>query len=735
MLRLTNIRLLLALAAAFALVAAAACGGAEEEETTTGETAAVAPTVVSGVPAGAPATPTTAATESMAKDTKETMKDESAMMATEFKGTFLWDGPQPTSFGEAPILAAMVQSGDLPAVEERLPEASDIMVIPVVERIGDYGGTWRRAFTGPNDGQNADRLMMDPNIYYDLDGTTLIPNIVKEWETSDDGLTYTWHLRKGMKWSDGAPFTADDYVWYNENVIRNEDISPGRDAKLGYTNYAPEIKKVDDHTVQFIFTDQTAGFLDDTATYLIGAWTLHGRGASATFGPSHWLKQHHRDFVDDKDAFDKTVADEGFEGWGVYFKNKSDNLRSVGLPTIAPWVVTSPNTGEIWEFERNPYYWATDPAGNQLPYIDKISMRLAGDKEVLNLRAIAGELDFQHRHIDMAKVPVFQENAAENNYQIRFWSQDGTQAAFAINQSYGLGGIDEEADPEVQKWLTNLDFRKALSLALDRKKINEVVFLGVGKLKQPTYNVTHPFYPGEDIESYYTEYDPDRANEILDSIGLDKKDGSGFRLRTDGSGEPLQIELVYIAEYFLDYQSMAEIAKEDWEKIGVKMNIKAEDVKLFSDRRKGNLHQINADGCCDRHPLSVKAGRSAFPAFGNWFNNGKSCTPDGKTERLGEACAEPTDPEILKLVELSDVIENLKYQERTQNYIDTQKISVQNLYYISAVGDTPAFNGVIVMKNYFKNVPQLAPNISQLQNPGIGRTAQYFLEGGKNDSE
>ncbi len=299
--RFTNIRLLLALVAAFALVAAVACGGADEEEAAP-ETAAVAPTVVSGVPAGAPATPTTAA-ETVAKDTKE---DDSSMMATEFNGTFLWDGPQPTTFGEAPMLAAMVASGDLPPVEDRLPEPSDVMVIPVVERIGDYGGTWRRAFTGPNDGQNADRLMMDPNIYYDLDGTTLIPNIVKKWETSADGLTYTWHLRKGMKWSDGAPFTADDYVWYNENVIRNEDISPGRDAKLGYTNYAPVIKKVDDHTVQLIFDDQTAGFLDDTATYLIGAWTLHGRDGSATFGPSHWLKQHHRDFVDDKDAFDKT---------------------------------------------------------------------------------------------------------------------------------------------------------------------------------------------------------------------------------------------------------------------------------------------------------------------------------------------------------------------------------------------------------------------------------------------
>ena len=165
--RFTNIRLLLAFAAAFALVAAVACGGADEEEAAPTAAAAVAPTVVKGVPAGAPATPATAAKETTAKDT---MKDDSSMMATEFKGSFLWDGPQPTTFGEAPILAAMVASGDLPPVEERLPEPSDVMVIPVVERIGDYGGTWRRAFTGPNDGQNADRLMMDPNIYYDLDG-------------------------------------------------------------------------------------------------------------------------------------------------------------------------------------------------------------------------------------------------------------------------------------------------------------------------------------------------------------------------------------------------------------------------------------------------------------------------------------------------------------------------------------------------------------------------------------
>jgi peptide/nickel transport system substrate-binding protein len=471
-------------------------------------------------------------------------------------------------------------------------------------------------------------------------------------------------------------------------------------------------------------------FVDELGTYKTGGYTLHGRLASGLYGPIHYLKTKHRDFADDTAAYDKMVKDAGFDSWPLYFKEQGDPLRSLDVPVMSPWKMTSPITANIYEWERNPYYYGVDPVGNQLPYIDKISMQLTGDKEVLNLRAIAGEIDFQHRHIEMAKVPVFLENAEKNNYQMRMWNSHNAQAGIAFNMTYGLGEPKAfDADPEIQKWLFNKDFRIALSMAVDRQRINEVVFLGLGKVKQNTYIKGHPFYPGEEYELKYTEQDIDAANALLDKIGLKDTDNNGIRNRSDGQGD-LVIEFVYIAEYFLDYESIAQLAQEDFAKIGIKTFLKAEDVALFVERRADSAHQILVDGGDQRDPISMRAGRSSWWAYGQWYSAGK------KISGLGDPTASPMDdPVIARVVELTDEGQQLRYADRADVYIELQQLNIDNMWFMGIAGDTAAFNGVIVMKNNLKNVPMLAPNQSPLQNPGIGRPQTWYFEGGKNDSE
>jgi len=656
------------------------------------------------------------------------------MEAPAFNGSFDWrtyNLPNPTEFNESPIFAAMVAAGTLPPVGERLPIPSDVLVLPVIDRIGDYGGTWRRAFTGPNDGQNADRIMSDHILHFDLNGTDVIPNVAKGWEISNDGLVYTLFLREGLKWSDGVEATADDWVWYNENILRNEEINPGRDGQIGWSGFAPTVTKVDKYTVQLTLPTRGDSFLDELGTYKTGGYTLHGRGASGLYGPSHFLKTVHRDLATDKAAYDKKMKDAGFDSWPLFFKEQSDPLRSRNTPVMSPWQMTSPITANIYEWDRNPYYWAVDPAGNQLPYIDRISMQLTGDKEVLNLRAIAGEIDFQHRHIEFAKIPVFLENAEQGNYQIRMWNSHNAQAGIAVNVTYGIGEPQvTEPDPEIQKWLLNKDFRIALSMAIDRGRINEVVFLGLGKVKQNTYIKGHPFYPGEDYELKFTKQDVAGAKALLDKIGLVDTDGDGIRNRTDGKGN-LVVELVYIAEYFLDYESIAQLTQEDWAKIGVNVFLKAEDVALFSLRRGANEHQLIVDGGDQRYPISMISGRSSWYSYGNWYSAGKKLGQSGTNPT-----ADPTgDPIFARVVELSDITQQRRYADAADAYIELQKLNIDNQWFIGIAGDTAAFNGVVVMKNYMKNVPLLAPNQSPLQNPGIGRTQTWFMEGGKNDSE
>lgn len=695
-----------------------------------GDTDAAAPArapAPAPAPEQAPAPAAAPAQEPAKGDDQMAMGD----FAGTFKGTFVWDGPMPTEFSEAPTLAAMVAAGDLPPVEQRLPDAEDVMVVPVVDRIGDYGGTWRRAFTGPNDGQNADRLMMDMVLYYDLNGVDVIPNVAKAWDISDDGLTYTLHLRKGMKWSDGHPFSSDDFVWHFENAILNEELNPDRNGAIGWSGVEVEsMTAIDEHTVAVQLKERKDGFLDSLANYTTGGWTLHGRIAEGMYGPAHFLKTIHRDFAEDKAAYDKMVADAEYDSWTLFYKDRSSPLKSTDTPVISPWKMTSPITAEIYEWERNPYYWAVDPAGNQLPYIDRISMLLTGDKELLNVKAAAGDIDFQHRHIDMAKVPVFKENEEKSNIEVQFWRSHGADAGMVINMSYGEGEeLSYEVDPEIKKWINNFEFRKALSIAVNRDKINEVMFLGTGVTNQGTFLKGHPFYPGDEYALKYTEQDVEEANRILDSIGLDKKDGDGFRLRTDGKGT-LQFELMYIAEYFVAYDKMAELIQEDFTKIGVKVFLKPLDVSVIRERRDNNDIVFQASGVGgQRWPMLLDRWFNVGAAYRNWYTGGRD------VYAAAGVAAAPTDPTILRLGELADLAKAKRYQDRGPEYIEGQQIFIDNLYSIGFVGGTGAFNGVIVKKKYFKNVPEIAPNQSPLQNPGIGRTVQFFMEDGKNDSE
>ena len=702
-----------------------ACGG--DDETTPAATARPAATAV---PAA------TAMPEPTAVMEEEEEEEEEAMMmeAPPFTGSFAWTGDIPKTFQEAPMLAALVASGDLPALEDRLPVAEDVLVIPVVEEIGEYGGTWRRGFGGPGDGQNMDRVMMDHPLMYDLDGATILPNLIKSWDVSADGLTYTFNLRRGMKWSDGEPFTADDFIWANENIVRNEKLNPKKEGRLGFSTYGPVLAKVDDATFTASFPEPQAGFLDEMATYRIAGYTLNGRVGAPLFAPAHFLEQFHEDFAD-KATVDKMVADEGFENWETFFKNKIDVHKTTESPNVGAWIVTKPNTGETWEFERNPYFYAVDPAGNQLPYIDKIEARLYSDNEVHNLRGIAGEYDFNHRAIEFAKLPVFIENQEKGNYRMILWPGDATLAV-AFNYSYGLGDVTEEPDPEIRKWITNKRFKQAMSHAVNRPKINELLYFGTGEEVQPTFPKWSAHYPGEEIAKRYTQYDPDLANEILDEVGLTEKDGEGFRLRTDGSGDRLAFILDYSSGW-TPTNNPAELLKEAWAAVGIDIRLNPVEGTIGGERRGGNVQHLNLDGDVNaREPTGLISGRAAFPAYTNWYSQRTG------SYTLGAVVAEPDadDTAFWRLVELSDEAALQRYADRTANYIENQDITSEELYYIGLIGHTASANGTIVVKNNFRNVPDpatngyRAPNASALQNPGSGRTVQFFFKGGLNDA-
>jgi len=242
------------------------------------------------------------------------------------------------------MLAELVKAGKLPSVDKRVPD--EPMVVKPVHAIGRYGGTWRRGFTGPGDGENGNRIVStDKILFWDYTGTRIMPCIAKAWKISDDGRQTTITLRKGMKWSDGTPFTANDFVFWYEDVYSNKDLQPTPNPDFTINGKPGTLKKVDDVTVVFEFPEPNYLFVDILAgsTSMGGGqatWQMMGRTMGA-YMPAHYLKQFHPKHVA-KEQLDAKVKAAGFDGWVSYIKNRWDWRLNPELPTLGPWKTVSP---------------------------------------------------------------------------------------------------------------------------------------------------------------------------------------------------------------------------------------------------------------------------------------------------------------------------------------------------------------------------------------------------------
>ena len=622
----------------------------------------------------------------------------------------------PSEFGEAPMLAEMVAAGELPPVEERLPEPEDLLVIQPVNEIGKYGGTWRRGFTGPGDGQNGQRVAGSDRLLFwsSTDFPEVTPNLAKSWEVSEDGTTITVNLRRGAKWSDGEPFTANDIMFWYEYLYQNEELVPVRSPFFN-TDAGATLEMVDDYTVRFIFPEANTLFVEVLASSVnvFGGQAVFGNTAMGGFAPAHYLQQFHPDFVEEE-ALTALVAEEGFDNWVNLFKDKNTWARNPDLPVLTPWMTVSPITGDTWVLERNPYYYGVETEGNQLPYIDRISLTLAENLEVLNLRAIAGEYDYQARHLSISNIPVFLENQEQGNYTLSLDpAQHGADGAFMFNQSY-------ESDPEIGQWLRNADFRRALSLGVDRDSINEIIFLGIGVPGSAVVAESSPFNPGEEYRSLWSTYDPDQANELLDSIGLTERDADGFRLRTD-NGERLILELPTIPA-FIQFTQLAELVKEDWAEIGIFANVVEQERSLVEQRRASNELQFfvwQNDGTDELylypyHAIPVAETSGMGPAFGVWYSSN------------GEQGIEPPD-NVKAVLDLFSQGLLATPEERVTLGQEIWATITDEVWTMGTVGQSGAFMGVRIAKNNMGNIPSRQFNIQAGQTPAISRPATFFF--------
>lgn len=472
------------------------------------------------------------------------------------------------AYQESPMLAELVKAGKLPPVEERLPDKP--VVTQPIRSIGKYGGTWRRMGISKWDTGLNSRIAYEPIVRWDRTGRKIVPGLAESWDIRDGGKTYVFHLRKGHKWSDGHPFTAEDLLFWYENILMNKDICPLPPSWLIARGQTMRVTAPDPLTAVFHFSRPNGLFLE----------TLAFRGHQFIY-PQHYLKQFHIKFTDpDKvRALAKKLIHNDL--WFELFRQMCDPRQNPGRPVLSAWKLTTRPPAKRLLMERNPYYYKIDPAGNQLPYIDRVAMLVVQSGKMVNLKAMSGEVDFQMRWINSANFAVFQKYSRLNqkkNKKLRF------RVLRDVSPSTTVIYLNQHSkDPEMRALLQDRRFRTALSMAINRKEIIEIIY---DTMAQPSRGIASPYDPYylPEFDAKYLKYDSDRANRLLDEVGLKRVRG-GWRRQP--SGKKLKIILNCYPSESGCGSELWQLVIEYWREVGLDVFMKT-DAPTLSRMRVSN---------------------------------------------------------------------------------------------------------------------------------------------------
>jgi peptide/nickel transport system substrate-binding protein len=519
-----------------------------------------------------------------------------------------------------------------------------------------------------------------------------------------------------MKWSDGVPFTADDIVFWYEDVILNTDIHPTPPSWMMVGGEVGVVEALDDYTVKFSFSAPYSFFLHNLCV---------PDGVDPVAFPRHWFEQFHIAYNPDVEAM---AAEAGLDSWVYLFIQKGGSTGSVrpgsggarwqttGVPTLNPWLTLEPLTDDATRLllVRNPYFFKVDPEGNQLPYIDYIEVNVGDNIDVLVLLALGGQIDMQNRHIGTPENRAIFESTSEVG-EFHFY-----ELVPAIENEVFLNLNLTHPDPVKREIFQNKDFRIGLSYAIDRQTIIDIVFGGVGT----PYQIAPPpgalFY-NEQLGTQYTEYDVELANEYLDRAGYSERDADGFRLGPDGNRISTTI---LVNEILVSQINALQLIQGNWEQVGIEMKIEPLDRQTMVDYGTANQHDAMLWlGSAAQGQSVILDPRYYFPfsensywgkAWQYWYNNPNH-----------ELAEEP--PAVIKhQMELYDELLSTSDPD-TQNALMNEILQIAaDEFYV--MGVTLPTSGYGIVKNNFHNVPSIMPSAWLYGNPGPTNIMQYFIE-------
>jgi peptide/nickel transport system substrate-binding protein len=496
---------------------------------------------------------------------------------------------------EAPMLHEMVMAGTLPPLDERIP--AEPLVIEPFNEIGAYGGTWHRFDTATNGNHVTMAMYGYSPVHWVKDGLDKRPGLAKGWDFNEDKTEYNLYFREGTRWSDGEPFTVDDFLYWWEDMVLNPDHSDVPPDYLISGGATAEISKVDDYTLNFKFAAPAPLFLDRLAMWPNGMVPAGER----LFVPKHYASQFHPKYNSAVTTFEE-------------HDQKIDWRVNPDVPVLNPWMPVQYEPGTRLVLERNPYYYAVDTAGNQLPYIDRVDVTYIENLEVSKLRVTSGEQEICGRPCSsqpLAELGVFRDAEATVGLKTQLWDGGGGTGVMVYpNWTH--------RDPQKRALYRDRNFRLALSHAIDRGKVQNIVYFGTGEQTTGTMSPKAiEFTANDEGRQLYEQwrdlaitYEPEKAASLLDEAGAVDADGDGWRDLPSGDELTLRIDCSAGAMQSRTQSQATEIIKEGWEAVGLQVQINVvpdEQMIVMQDNS-----EIDIRGC-----WGVGDGPN-FLVFPNW---------------------------------------------------------------------------------------------------------------------
>ena len=585
------------------------------------------------------------------------------------------------AIAESPLLSKRVSAGALPPIAQRLPQTPMVTDLAAMGRaVGQQGGEISLLMA-----RSKDTRMLTVYGYARLVGftpeLTLQPDLALKIENEGDQ-TFTLHLRPGHRWSDGQPFTTEDFRYFWEDIALNEFLSPfGPPEALLVNGKPPRVEVIDRHTIRYHWSAPNPLFLPSLA----GARPLY------IYAPGHYLKQFHGAYVEET-ALKAMVEEAGVRNWAGLHTRYGHQYKfdNPDLPTLQPWLCVTPAPSERFIFERNPYFHRVDTEGQQLPYLDRVIVNIASSG-LIPAKTGAGESDLQGRYLRLDNFPFLMEGGERNNFVVRLW-QMGVGSQMAIYPNLNAN------DDTWRELMRDTRFRRALSLGIDRDEINQVIYFG---LVHPSANTVLPQSPlfRQEYADAWVRFDLKAANTLLDDIGLVQRNDENLRLLPDG--RPMEI-VVHSAGESTEQTDLLELIHDTWLKLGIKIHTKPSQREVFRERLYSGEALLsiwtgldNGLPTADTPPTELAPTNQTQPQWPVW---GQYFETAGLT---GSA------PDVPKVAELADLLQQWRGASDSQiRQKIWQRMLAIHADQVFSIGTVNAVPQPIVINARLRNVPE-----------------------------